>query len=84
MWMEPPATISAPEATDPRIVTSPSAKLTDWPERIGFSMISDGCDRGGAMAAAATASTSPFGGASDSCAAGSSRAGLPPTPMGGS
>src|SRR6266699_7239345 len=30
MWIEPPATTSAPEATEPITVTSPFWKATDW------------------------------------------------------
>src|SRR5450759_4072774 len=36
-WIEPPATSSAPEATEPSTVTSPSGKKMDWPERTGLS-----------------------------------------------
>jgi hypothetical protein len=39
--MEPPATISAPEPTEPSTVTSPSGNTTDWPERTGLSSISE-------------------------------------------
>src|SRR5881392_4021436 len=35
--MEPPATISAPDPTEPSTVTSPSVKMIDWPERTGLS-----------------------------------------------
>ena len=38
MWMEPPAITSAPDATGPMIVTSPSSKTIDWPERTGRSI----------------------------------------------
>ena len=41
MWIEPPATISAPEPTEPKIVTSPSANTTDCPERTGLSSSSE-------------------------------------------
>ncbi len=41
-WIEPPATISAPEATEPRITTSPRSNTTDWPERTGRSTSSEG------------------------------------------
>lgn len=43
--MDPPATISAPEATDPMIVTSPSGKITDCPDRTGSFMMIDGITR---------------------------------------
>ena len=35
--MEPPATISAPEPTEPSTVTSPSMNTIDWPDRTGLS-----------------------------------------------
>ncbi len=34
-WIEPLAIISAPQATEPMIVTSPDSWTIDWPERIG-------------------------------------------------
>ena len=33
--------ISAPEATEPTTVTSPSGKMIDWPERTGLSSSSE-------------------------------------------
>ena len=36
--MDPPATISAPDETEPSTVTSPLGKATDWPDRIGVSI----------------------------------------------
>jgi len=41
MWIDPPATISAPEPTEPSTVTSPSVKTIDWPERTGLSSSSE-------------------------------------------
>ena len=39
--MDPPATISAPDPTEPSTVTSPSGKMIDWPERTGWSSSSE-------------------------------------------
>src|SRR5215475_12526946 len=39
--MEPPAITSAPEATEPTILTSPFSNTIDWPERTGWSINSD-------------------------------------------
>src|SRR5579885_2775916 len=39
--MDPPAMISAPDATEPSTVTSPSGKTTDCPERTGLSISKD-------------------------------------------
>ena len=36
MWIDPPATTSAPDATDPTTVTSPSGKKSDCPDRTGW------------------------------------------------
>ena len=41
MWIDPPATISAPELTDPITVTSPSGNSMVWPERTDEVMTSD-------------------------------------------
>src|SRR5215210_3171122 len=42
-WIDPPATISAPEATEPMTVTSPSRNTTDWPDRTGLSSCKEDC-----------------------------------------
>ena len=52
--MEPPATISAPEATEPMMVTSPSGKTIDWPERTGRETTSEGVACTGVAAMAGT------------------------------
>ena len=41
MWMDPPATTSAPDATEPSTVTSPDGKFTNWPERTEVSNSKD-------------------------------------------
>src|SRR3954452_25449495 len=33
MWIDPPATISAPELTEPTMMRSPSRKTRVWPDR---------------------------------------------------
>src|SRR6476660_5387606 len=56
--MEPPATSSAPEPTEPSTVTSPSGKKIDCPERTGSSKRSVvGFGRGSALGAAFGVST---------------------------
>ena len=56
--------ISAPDATEPTMVTSPSGKMIDWPERTGLSSSSEagvGFAGGPAGAAGGTDFLSPAG-----------------------
>src|SRR5436309_6097338 len=91
MWIEPAATISAPEATEPSTVTSPNGNTTDCPERIGLSIKSEaGCGGGGGAAgalagsAAATALEAAAATSAGVSAGLSSPPGRPPIRTGGS
>src|SRR5579872_6423970 len=88
MWIEPAATISAPEATEPSTVTSPNGNTTDWPERTGLSISMDaGCGGGGgadgAGSAAATAVEAAAATSEGVSAGFSSPPGRPPIRTGG-
>src|SRR5215203_2512708 len=44
MWIDPPATISAPEPTEPTMMTSPSSNVSLWPDRTdSFNSIVGAC-----------------------------------------
>ncbi len=60
MCIDPPATSSAPEPTEPSTVTSPSGKKIDCPERIGLSSRSVAAPRRASRIGDSAASTSVF------------------------
>ena len=75
MWTDPPATISAPDATRPITVTSPSGCRIDWPERTLASIISE---------VVVGVFFEPAAGVASSSVTASAPAGRPPVTRGGS